>query len=255
MHETREAARAALADDGIDAAQTEALFARCPTKASCAAAPTSSRGRRTALLASDGDEPCRARGRCARTTGALEVFVHSPDRDGLFAAIVATLDRLGLAIQQARLLDGRAGDVFDTFEVLPAEGQRRVGAGEVERRITAALAHADLDAVRPARRAQPRHLRHFRIAPQVAFDTTADGAAAPLLSLVCDRSPRACSPTSPACCARSACACTMRASPPSASAPRTSSRSPTSATAARSARQQQALRDALLACLEGDPRR
>ena len=117
-----------------------------------------------------------------------EVFVHSPDRDGLFAAIVATLDRCGLAIQQARLLDGPQGNVFDTFEVLPADGQRIVTAADVERRLGAALAIADLDTIKPARRAQPRHLRHFRIAPQVGFTATADGRRT-LLSLVCTDRP------------------------------------------------------------------
>jgi [protein-PII] uridylyltransferase len=182
MHEAREATRAALAGDGIDAAQTEVLLGMLPDESFLRGRADQLAWQATALHGSDGASHVAVRPLRAQT-GALEVFVHSPDRDGLFAAIVATLDRLGLAIQQARLLDGRAGDVFDTFEVLPAEGQHRVGAGEVERRITAALAQADLDAVKPARRAQPRHLRHFRIAPQVAFDTTADRSRT-LLSLV-----------------------------------------------------------------------
>ncbi|HSR64757.1 MAG TPA: ACT domain-containing protein, partial [Xanthomonadaceae bacterium] len=111
---------------------------------------------------------------------------HSPDRDGLFAAIVATLDRAGLAIQQARLLDGPGATVFDTFEVLPAEGRAAVAADEVEQRLAATLALPDLDAVRPARRAQPRHLRHFRRVPQVAFG---DGGRRTVLSLVCTDRP------------------------------------------------------------------
>src|SRR3546814_4044046 len=52
---------------------------------------------------------------------ALEVFVHSPDRDGLFAAIVISLDRLGVQIQQARALDGPGGTIFDSFQVLPGD--------------------------------------------------------------------------------------------------------------------------------------
>jgi [protein-PII] uridylyltransferase len=182
MHEAREATRATLADTGIDAAQTEALLAMLPDESFLRGRPDQLAWQATALHGSDGASHVAARPLRAQT-GALEVFVHSPDRDGLFAAIVATLDRLGLAIQRARLLDGRAGDVFDTFEVLPAEGQHRVVAGEVERRITTTLAQADLDAVKPARRAQPRHLRHFRIAPQIAFDTTVDRSRT-LLSLV-----------------------------------------------------------------------
>ena len=54
---------------------------------------------------------------------------------------------------------------------------------DVERRLAQALAQSDLDAIKPTRRAHPRHLRHFRIAPQVAFDTSADGSRT-ILSLV-----------------------------------------------------------------------
>jgi [protein-PII] uridylyltransferase len=67
--------------------------------------------------------------------------------------------------------------------VLPGDGQRPVVAGEVERRLREALARPDLDAIRPARRAQPRVLRHFRLAPQVGFDLSADGRRT-VLSLV-----------------------------------------------------------------------
>jgi [protein-PII] uridylyltransferase len=89
---------------------------------------------------------------------------------------------------QARLFDGPDARVFDPFEVLPAEGQRAIAAEEVERRLTAALAVADLDAIKPARRTQPRHLRHFRIAPQIGFSATADGRRT-LVSLVCTDRP------------------------------------------------------------------
>ena len=49
----------------------------------------------------------------------------------------------------------------------------------------------DLGRVLPARRSQPRHLRHFRIAPQVGFaDAGANGdAGRTLLSLVCNDRP------------------------------------------------------------------
>ena len=42
--------------------------------------------------------------------------------------------------------------------------------------------------VRPARRAQPRHLRHFRVVPQIDFDATAEGCHT-LMSLVCTDRP------------------------------------------------------------------
>jgi [protein-PII] uridylyltransferase len=196
--ETREAARGELAAFGVDGAEAARLFAAMPDESFLRGRPDQVAWQAAVLRGSQAG----ATRVSARTLGkqagapaahALEVFVHSPDRDGLFAAIVATLDRAGLAIQQARLLDGPHGNVFDTFEVLPADGQRIVTAADVERRLGAALAVADLDTIKPARRAQPRHLRHFRIAPQVGFSETAPldghGRRRTLLSLVCTDRP------------------------------------------------------------------
>jgi [protein-PII] uridylyltransferase len=55
-------------------------------------------------------------------SGLLELFVHARDRDGLFAAAVAVLDRLGLGILEARAHRRRAMRcVFDSFQVLPTQ--------------------------------------------------------------------------------------------------------------------------------------
>jgi [protein-PII] uridylyltransferase len=53
----------------------------------------------------------------------------------------------------------------------------------VERALVAALSREDLDQVRPPRRAQPRHLRHFRLVPQIGFDDAGAGGRT-VLSLV-----------------------------------------------------------------------
>jgi [protein-PII] uridylyltransferase len=190
--EARAEAKLLLQGFGIDAPEADRLFTAMPTETFLRARPDQIAWQATVVRhAQRGGVRVSARtlnARGAARIGALEVFVHAPDRDGLFAAIVATLDRAGLAIQQARLFDGPDGYVFDTFEVLPAEGQRTVQAEDIERRMSTALSVADLDTIRPAKRNQPRHLRHFRIAPQVAFTDTADGRRT-LLSLVCTDRP------------------------------------------------------------------
>jgi [protein-PII] uridylyltransferase len=56
---------------------------------------------------------------------------------------------------------------------------------EVERKLQAVLS-SSIASVRPARRSQPRHLRHFRIAPQVGFDRAGSRT---LMSLVCTDRP------------------------------------------------------------------
>ena len=186
--ENRDAARELLRADGHDDAGIDALFARMPEESFLRERAEQLAWQAGTLAAhAPGETLVRARALAEGDAHALRVFVHSPDRDGLFAAIVATLDRLGLAIQHARLLDGPDATVFDTFVVLPVDPRRPVAAAEIETRLGAALASA-LDKLRPARRNAPRHLRHFRIAPQVQFADGVDGRHS-VLSLVCTDRP------------------------------------------------------------------
>ncbi len=184
--EIRGTTRAMLSALGHDDAAIDAMFARMPDAGFQRGRPDQLAWQAVALRGvGPGDTRVRARPVAAQA-GAMEVFVHSPDRDGLFAAIVATLDRLGLAIQQARVLDGPDGTIFDTFEVVSTNARYLPRAEEVERRLGSVLA-GPLDGIRPARRTQPRHLKHFRIAPQVAFDVGHDGRTT--LSFVCTDRP------------------------------------------------------------------
>ena len=56
--------------------------------------------------------------------GGTEVFVYAPDRDGLFAAITAVLDRLRLSVQDARVVTSRSGMSLDTFSRARRAGTR-----------------------------------------------------------------------------------------------------------------------------------
>lgn len=188
IEESRTAARGSLRESGHDDAGIDALFARMPAESFLRERAEQLAWQAGALAGhAPGETIVRARALAEGDAHALHVFVHSPDRDGLFAAIVATLDRLGLAIQHARLLDGPNATVFDTFVALPNDPQRPVAPAEIESRLGAALAGA-LDRIRPARRSTPRHLRHFRIAPQAQFAESADGRHS-VLSLVCTDRP------------------------------------------------------------------
>jgi [protein-PII] uridylyltransferase len=187
LRDVQRAVQALLQAQGLDEGEVAALFARMPRDAFLRGRPDQLAWQALALRGVEsGDTRVRVRriGEAAQSS-ALEVFVHSPDRDGLFAAIVATLDRLGLAIQRARVLDGPERTIFDTFDVLPADPARPVDAMEVERKLQAVLS-SSIASVRPARRSQPRHLRHFRIAPQVGFDRAGSRT---LMSLVCTDRP------------------------------------------------------------------
>lgn len=185
--EHRDAARALLLAAGHGEADVAAMFARMPDENFLRSRPEQIAWHATALHGTAPPAPVVAAraipGRDGRD--GLDVLVHMPDRDGLFAAIVITLDRLGMSVLQARVLDGPDGTIFDTFHVLPAE-QRQAPEPAL---LAAALARAlsgDLTRMLPARRSQPRHLRHFRVAPQLDFTDMAGGTR---IGLVCTDRP------------------------------------------------------------------
>jgi len=180
--ETRQAVHALLRERGLADEEIDPLLARTPQVGFQRGRPDQLAWQAASLQGLPEGATRVAVRQVSAQPGAMEVFVHGPDRDGLFAAIVATLDRCGLAIQQARVLDGPAGTVFDSFEVVPNDpGRPPPQPGQVEAKLSAAL-EGPLDCVRPARRALPRHLRHFRIVPRIGFDDAAAGRT--LLSLV-----------------------------------------------------------------------
>jgi [protein-PII] uridylyltransferase len=117
--------------------------------------------------------------RAHHTPGSFEVFVRTPDRDGVFAALVATLDRLGLGVQEARVLSSTDGHALDNFQV--QANSTAPEAARIVELLQAAL--RDPMAVRPSRRATPRHLRHFRMPAQVSFDAV-EGAQRTRLAVV-----------------------------------------------------------------------
>jgi [protein-PII] uridylyltransferase len=181
MQEARESARTLMAVH-FDAATADALFAIMPEEGFLRFRPEQIAWQASALRnVQPGETRVRVR-RIADDGNALEVFVHSPDRSGLFAAILATLDRMGFGIHQARVLDGPGGTIFDTFEVLPADGHASSDPVEVEAVLGNAL-DGPLEKVRTSRRATPRQLKHFRFAPRIEFGNTPDGRRT-LLSLV-----------------------------------------------------------------------
>ena len=121
--------------------------------------------------------------------GGSEVFVYARDRDGLFAAVTATLDRLHLSVQEARIVTSRSGMSLDTFLVLDAQG-RPLDAGEAAEHA-AALREVLCQVpyrTHPVRRSPARTLKHFPIPPRIALgNDVATGHTQ--LSLVCSDRP------------------------------------------------------------------
>ena len=119
----------------------------------------------------------------------MEVFVYAQDAHGLFAAIVVSLDRIGLEIQQARVLDGTSSDIFDIFVVRPMDPRSDITPQDVEKRLTYAL-NGDWRNSKPTKRRQPSHLKHFRVATQVDVQLVEGSEpAVAVLTVVCNDRP------------------------------------------------------------------
>ncbi|MBO9662921.1 MAG: [protein-PII] uridylyltransferase [Dokdonella sp.] len=184
----RTRARELLAESGLDAARADSVLSGFPEASFLRHRPEQiARQARALERAGAQDLVVTVQARSTRG-GSSELFVRAADRDGLFAAIAATLDRCGLDVVDARLLASGRGLVFDTFEVLDAASSAALSAAraaELESALARVLSGDRLDA-RVARRSLPRRLRHFQRTPQIEFSATGEATQ---LALVCSDRP------------------------------------------------------------------
>lgn len=185
--ETCAAARAQLQAEGLSDAQIDPVWAEFPDDSFLRYRAEQLAWQTRGIIEAGSQGLPLVLARPHARPGALEIFVHCPDRDGLFASVATTLDRLGLSIVDARVLTSRAGITLNTFQVL----ETAVGHIAPERRV-ASVVHAVREAIRngqvrrPVRRVLPRQLRHFRIPARVEID---QAGARSQLSLVCNDRP------------------------------------------------------------------
>ncbi len=165
--ETRAEALALLHVEEFDAAAIEQVWQHFPDEVFLRYRASQIAWLTAAIIAHADTEDSLIAVRTLDSSGLLEVFMRARDRDGLFAAAVATLDRIGLGILEARALGTRDGRVFDSFQVLPTQAERAPTVEHVVQSLRNALRNPE--AVRPTRRALPSKLRHFNIAPRVEF--------------------------------------------------------------------------------------
>lgn len=101
---------------------------------------------------------------------SLEIFVRTPDRDGIFSGLLATLDRLNLSVMHARILQSSDGYALDNFITL--KGSHTPDIKRVSQTLTAAL--KDPASIRPAKHMLSRQLKHFKTATRIEFSQQLD---------------------------------------------------------------------------------
>lgn len=189
VRECRERALALLLADGIDTDAVARVWADFPDESFLRHRPEQIAWQTAALVREGRADAPLVAVHPFSVRGCTELFVYAPDRDGLFAAVTATLDRMRFSVVEARVLSSKRGVALDTFLLLETDTQAPAGAeraAELRETLERTLAQAPYR-VQPARRGLSRRLRHFQMAPRIEFSDSADGGTQ--LALVCTDRP------------------------------------------------------------------
>lgn len=184
ISDTRETALATLMDRGVDADHVQEIWKSFPNEAFLRYRPEQIVWQSEGIL-KNLVHPSQILVRGHQADGSLEIFVRTQNRDGLFAALVATIDRLGMSVLEARILNSSDGYALDSFQVQAAKDDRHTHQ-DIVRAIEIAL--RDPSRVHPARRMLPRHIKHFKVPTRLDFSASEDGTRT-RLSLVCTDQP------------------------------------------------------------------
>jgi [protein-PII] uridylyltransferase len=176
--ETRNMALAKLMDAGFSESDVQALWETYPEDAFLRYRPDQLVWQTQGVL-SQAAMPSQILVRELVGKDSLEIFVRTPDRDGIISGLLATLDRLNLSVFHARILSSNDGYALDNFITL--KGSHTPDSKRIAQTLSAAL--KDPASIKPAKHLLPSRLRHFKTPTRIEFSPAAGDRT--LMSLVC----------------------------------------------------------------------
>lgn len=125
-----------------------------------------------AILGADADDLPVVAIRNFEHRGSTSIFIYAVDMDYLFAISTATLDRLRLDVQDARIITSEANYTLDTYSVLDAETRSPVEdplrLQEIQTRLRSSIRAREIPNARSPHAGQ-RRLQHFKFPASVEF--------------------------------------------------------------------------------------
>ncbi len=174
VHECSEHALALLMNDGYAEAEVLRVWADFPQLSFLRHRPEQIAWQTTSILRANGAVPLVAV-QPFSVRGSTEVFVYTPDRDGLFATVTAVLDRLNFSVMESRILSSPTGMALDTFLLLESDTQQpanELRSEELQQRLQRELEQSS--GVQPCKRNMTRHQKHFQTPPRITFHAAGD---------------------------------------------------------------------------------